>query len=75
MHGTVMTLEHHFSDTGSATEVTVDLEWRMSIEEIRVCTSLAPETGTAGRRQLIRNKFIRSVTIEKSRPKAYLPAH
>ena len=34
MNGTVMALKQHFAHTGRIAEVTVDLEWWMSVEEV-----------------------------------------
>ena len=75
MEGSVMALKEHFCNTGSAAEVSVDLERRMSVEEIRICTALAPEACASCRSELIGNELVCSVSVEKTSPKAYLPSH
>ena len=40
MHGSIMTLQEHLSDTGCYSEVAVNLEWRMGIEEIRIGSAI-----------------------------------
>ncbi len=40
MHGSIMTLQEHLSDTGCYSEVAVYLEWRMGIEEIRIGSAI-----------------------------------
>ena len=40
MYGTVVTLYQHLANTGSTTEVTVNLEGRMGIKQVRIGTSV-----------------------------------
>ena len=40
MHSTIMALQEHFGNTGSHSEITVDLEWRMGIEEVGISPSI-----------------------------------
>ena len=40
LHGTIMTLHQHLADTCRASEVTINLERRMRIEEVRIGSSL-----------------------------------
>ena len=75
MQGSVVTLYKHLCDTGSTSEITVDLERRMSIEKVRIGSSLTPETGTSGWGQLVRYQLIGPVSVLESCPKADLPAH
>ena len=75
MQGTVMTLKKHFGNAGRTAEVSVYLERRMSIEKVRICTSLAPKAHSSGRTQLIGDQLICTFSVKEARPKADLPSH
>ena len=69
-----MTLHQHLGNTGRTTEVSVDLERRMRIEKIGICTSVL--AFFIGRRTyLFGNQLISVVTIEQPRPETNFPTH
>ena len=64
MDSTIMALKHHLCNTCSATEVTIDLERRMSIKKVRICSALSPEACASCRTELICNELVCPVSIQ-----------
>src|ERR1700761_7605566 len=69
----ILALYQHFGDTRSTAEITVDLERRMCIEQIRIgaTATLIP----AYRCQLIPDQFIGMIAILETSPQVDLPTH
>ena len=74
MHGTVMTLHEHLADTCSTTEVTIDLERRMGIEEVGVgAAARSPFDRVGNECQHVLDDLIGMVTVEHTCPEVRFP--
>ena len=77
VNGTVMALKKHLTDTGRNTEITVNLEWRMGIEEVWISAAirmLTCRTVVWQQVQHILDNRKGMVTIEHAGPEIGLPA-
>ena len=75
-----MTLKEHLGNARRTTEVAIDLERRMGIEEVRISAATLlhgteNEEGVSGERQLVLNEFVGVVAVEQTRPRTDLPTH
>ena len=78
MYCTVMTLQEHLGHTGCESEVAVDLEWGMSVEEIRIGASIGIFLGhgvTRQQREHIADNLEGMVAVEHTRPEIYFPSY
>jgi hypothetical protein len=73
-------LEQHLGNASGATEVSINLEWRVSIEHVGIgatalllCTE--DEESVDSERQLVLDEFVGMFTIKQTCPAAYLPTH
>ena len=72
-----MALQQHLADTGRNAEVTVNLERRMGIEEVRIGTTIGELAGLAVIRQQVQHVLDNRegvVTVEHTCPEVGLPA-
>ena len=69
----IMALQQHLGDACRAAEVAVDLEWRMSAEEVGIGTRWMASVKMDGGLEQVPQKPIGMVTVVKSRPEANLP--
>ena len=74
-----LALQQHFGDTGRRTEVAVDLERRMGVEQVRIDSAtavlmrLVSQSGIVGKRHGIFQQQVRMVSVEQARPECDLP--
>ena len=73
MHVAVVALQQHLGNAGGTTEVAVNLEGWMGIEEVGVGAALFLLSAHQG--ELVANEFQGMVAIEQPGPEAYLPSH
>ena len=73
IHETVVALQQHLGDAGGTSEVAVDLEWRVRVEEVRVGAALLLLVAHEG--QLVADELEGVVAVEQARPQAHLPSH
>ena len=72
--GELVTYVVTLRNTGSTTEVTVDLEGRVGIKEVGVSTTILTRLGRRGL-NLVGDELIGAVTIQQTGPAADLPTH
>ena len=80
MYSAIVALDEHLGYACRATEVAVNLEWRVGIEEIAVCAALLLHLSVGhelvvGQCQLLLYELIGMVSVEHTCPEAYFPAH
>ena len=76
LQGVGVALQKHLGNTGTATEVAINLEWRMSIVEVVVnTTGILVQTIVGRMAQSVLQDQVCMVTIQGTCPKVYLPSH
>ena len=77
MYGSVVTLQQHLGDAGRGTEVSVDLERRVGVEEVRECAAVWILAGSVLRWQQSQHVLEDGqgmAAVEHTCPEAYLPS-
>ena len=80
VNGSVVALHEHLGDARRAPEVAVDLERRVGVHHVGICSPALllcaeDEEGVGGQRQLVGNEFVGVVAVEQPCPSAHLPSH
>ena len=73
-----MTLQEHLGHTGSETEITVDLEGRMSVKEVGICPAIRIFlcNCVAGQQtEHITDDIKGMIAVEHTSPEVYLPSN
>ena len=77
MDGSVVALHEHFCDSCGASEVSVNLKWRMGIEHVGVGSSVGAFYCHVRIHQfeLVADESHGMVPVEQARPQADFPSH
>ena len=77
VHGTIVALQQHLADAGGTAEIAVDLEWRVSIEEVGIGppVGILPHLTVVGQEfQHIADNLVGVVAVEHPRPEIDFPS-
>lgn len=69
----IVALHEHLGYTGHTTEVSIDLERRMRIEEVGICATFLLLIAHEG--ELVSDQLVSMIAIEHTCPQAHFPSH